>query len=143
MNLGISGAGRLSMQKKPSSSKARIATLFPEPDRPVTTIISRPSAIRRLEFLILFNDGLKDLLARFCFHQMASKDFVFEQARNPGERFEMISRGIFGSDQNKKQVSGCAVQRSEINAFRAAGENADHPINTRELSVRDSHPLPN
>src|SRR5207302_10804235 len=90
MNLGIKGAGRLSMQKKPRSSKARMATLFPEPERPVMTIISRPSAIRELKLLIFLSDGLKDLLARLSFHQPASEGFVFQQTRHPRQAFQMI-----------------------------------------------------
>src|SRR5207245_7808669 len=114
MNLGIKGAGRLSMQKKPRSSKARMATLFPEPERPVMTIISRPSAIRELKLLIFLSDGLKDLLARLSFHQPASEGFIFQQTRNPRQGFQMISGGIFRSDQHKEQVRGTAIQRRKI-----------------------------
>ena len=35
----ISGTGRLSMQKKPMSSSARTAVLFPEPESPLTMTI--------------------------------------------------------------------------------------------------------
>src|SRR5438094_10526028 len=100
MKLGIKGAGRLSMQKKPRSSKARMATLFPEPERPGMTIISRPSAIRELKLLIFLSDGLKDLLARLSYRQPASQGVIFQQTVNPRHGFQMIIVGILSNDRH-------------------------------------------
>jgi len=62
ISCGSRPAGKLSIQLKPSSSRALSAVLFPEPDRPLMTINFTPLMPRQLGV-----EKLRTVLDRFAF----------------------------------------------------------------------------
>src|SRR3989338_2349367 len=162
MNLGIRATGRLSMQKKPLSSSARITTLLPEPESPVTTIMSRPSAINSkealsyqlrfcpadrlplrapLELSVLLFDDCENLCAAFFLHEPEPKVAIFEQAGDSCQGLQMVRGGVFRRYQHEEEMGQAAVERIEIDPLRASGQKPAHLFHPGRLAVRNRHPL--
>src|SRR5215471_15693105 len=51
----------------------------------------------------------------------------------------MIGGGVFGCNQDKKQMRRSPIQRCEINPFGAARKYPENSVHTTEFSVRDCH----
>src|SRR6516162_4540756 len=51
----------------------------------------------------------------------------------------MIGGGVFGCNQDKKQMRRSPIQRCEINPFGAARKHPENSVHTTEFSVRDRY----
>src|SRR5258706_330717 len=51
----------------------------------------------------------------------------------------MIRGGVFGGDQDKKQMRQAAIQGRKIDAARTARKHAQHALDTGQLAVRNRH----
>src|SRR5262249_10849575 len=66
---------------------------------------------------------------------------VLQEPRDARQRLQMRARRVLGSDQEEEEVRRIAVERLEIDPLPAAGERGEHPLDARELAVRDRHPF--
>src|SRR6476469_394125 len=112
MTLGISRAGILSIQKKPLSSRARIAKLLPEPERPVMMIMSNGPAIGQS------NIKISRPLPRWLYIVPGSTDRPLGGAETPRPLASVKSGPEPSNDQR---------QRSQVRPAQKTDELEPHP----------------
>lgn len=84
--------------------------------RDVQLIIKHPASSIALLMtaLVLVSESLEQRLFVSRGTQAVAEMLLFQQAGNPGEGFEMGTRGIFRGDEEEKDVDRLPVQRIEV-----------------------------